>query len=70
MWLKTVIFKKAYIGVPAVGQWVNDLACLCGGAGLIPCLAQWVKDAVLLQLWHSLHLWLGFDRWPSNFYMP
>ena len=24
-------------------QWVNDLACLCGGAGSIPDLVQWVK---------------------------
>ena len=56
-------------GVPAVVQWVNDLACLCGGTGSIPGLAQWVKDPVLLQLWHSLQLWLGFDPWPRYFHM-
>ena len=35
----------------------------CGGAGLIPCPAQWVKDLVLL------YLWFGFSLWPRNFYM-
>ena len=34
--------------VPAVTQWVNDLACLCGGTSLILGLAQWVKDPTLL----------------------
>ena len=24
------------LGVPTVGQWVNDPACLCGGSGSIP----------------------------------
>ena len=28
----------------AVAQWINDLACLCGGADLIPGPVQWVKD--------------------------
>ena len=32
---------------------VKDPACLCGSAGLISSPAQWVKDLVLLQLWHS-----------------
>jgi len=36
------------LGVPAVAQWANDLACLCGAASVIPGLAQWVKGAVLL----------------------
>ena len=45
-------------------QWVNDLACLCGGTGLIPGLAQWVKDTKLQQLW------LRFDPWPRNIHMP
>ena len=57
-------------GVPAVVQWVNDPACLCGGTGLIPSLAQWVKDAVLLQLWHRPQPRLRFDPWPGNFHMP
>ena len=24
-------------------QWINDLACLCGGPGALPGPAQWVK---------------------------
>ena len=32
---KVAIKKMLYLGVPAVVQWVNDLACLCGGASLI-----------------------------------
>ena len=29
--------------VLTVVQWVNDLACVCGGVSQIPGLAQWVK---------------------------
>ena len=50
-------------------QWVNDLACLCGGVGLISSLMQGVKDLVLLLLWHRLQLWHGFDPWPGNFHV-
>lgn len=32
------------LGVAAVAQWVNDLTCVCGIAGSIPGLVQWVKD--------------------------
>ena len=35
--------------------------------GLIPGLAQWVKDPALLQLGNESQLWLGFD--PGNFQM-
>ena len=62
-------FFKEMLGVSAVVLWVNDLACLCGGAGSIPRLVQWVKDLALLQLWHRLQLWLGFSPWPENFQM-
>ena len=41
-------YLKCTSGVPAVVQWVNDPACLCGGSGLLPGLVQWVKDLVLL----------------------
>ena len=52
-------------------QGVNSLACLCGGAGLIPGLVQWVKDPALLLLWrHRSQLWLRFDPRPGNFCMP
>ena len=33
-------------------------------AGLIPDLAQWVKDLAFPQL--RLQLWLGSDPWPEN----
>ena len=35
----------------------------------IASLAQWVKDLVLVQLWHRSQLWLGFNPWPANFHM-
>ena len=49
-----------------MAQQVKDHHCLCGGAGLIPNLAQWVEDPALSQLWHRLQLQLGFDLWPGN----
>ena len=30
-----------------MAQWVDNPACLCGGASSIPTLAQWVKDLAL-----------------------
>ena len=33
-------------------------------------MAWWGKDIALLQLWHRLQLWLGFDPWPRKFHMP
>ena len=33
----------------------------------VPVVVQWVKDLVLLQLWHRLQLQPGFDPWPGNF---
>ena len=32
-------------------------------------MVQWVKDLVLLKLWHRLKLWLRFNPWPRNFHM-
>ena len=52
-----------------MAQWVNDLACLCGGTGSNPSPAQWVKHLALLQVWCRLHLWLRFDPWRRNFHM-
>ena len=57
-------------GVPAVAQWINDLAYLYGGSGLSPSLVQWVKDPALLQLQHRSQLQLKSDPWPRNFFMP
>ena len=51
-------------------QWVNDPACLCGFAGSIPGLVQWIKDLVLPLLWHRLQMWLGFSPWPENVRRP
>ena len=48
---------------------MEEWRCLCGSMGLIPSLAQWVKDLAVPQLWQSLQLWLGFDSWPGNFHM-
>ena len=62
--LITTVNPKQEGGVPAVAQWVNDLACLLGGASLIPSPVQWVKDLALLQLWQRSQLWLRFDPGP------
>ena len=40
----------------------------CRDAGLIPDLAQWVKDPVLLQLWLRSQLPLRSDPWPGTPY--
>ena len=39
----------------------------CWDAGLILSPAQWVKDRVLLQLWHRSLLWLRSDPWPGSY---
>ena len=36
-------------GVPIAAQWVRARHSVCEDAGLIPGLAQWVKDVVLPQ---------------------
>ena len=52
-----------------MAQWVNDLACLCGGMGSIPGPEPWVKDPALPQLWCTSQLQLRFDPWSGNFHM-
>ena len=42
-----VIFKNAFIGVPVVAQWLTNPTRNHEVAGLIPGLAQWVKDPAL-----------------------
>ena len=45
--------KISKTSVPALAQWVDVPACLCGIAYSIPSPAQWVKDLALPQLWYS-----------------
>ena len=52
-----------------MAQWVNDPAYLCGGTSSITSPVKWVKDLVLLYLWHRLQLQFRFDSWPRNFHM-
>ena len=40
--------KKNVFGVPVVAQWLTNLTRNHEVAGLIPDLAQWIKDLVLL----------------------
>ena len=46
--------------VPTVAQRVNDLACLCGTAGLTPSPVQW------LWIWHSLQMQLDLVPGPGT----
>ena len=71
-WLNVFDLRCVYqdVTLPSEVQWVNDLACLCGGTSSIPGSAQRVKEPVLLQLWYRSQLWLGFSPWPRNFHMP
>ena len=41
--------KQNKVGVLVVTEWVKNLTSIHKDVGLIPGLAQWVKDPVLLQ---------------------
>ena len=51
-------------GFPTVAQWVNDLACLSGGACLMP------SQCSKLKIWRMSQLQLGFNPWPGNLHTP
>ena len=42
------------------GSGETDLSGICEDAGLIPGLAQWVKNLALSQAAFGLQMWLGF----------
>ena len=44
--------ENSAAGVPFVARWLTDLTGNHGVVGSVPGLAQWVKDLVLLWLWH------------------
>ena len=48
MYLNNVKIKIT--GVPLVGQWVKDPNSIHEDMGLIPGIAQWVKDLALPQV--------------------
>ena len=51
MQLRSTSFKKRHrAGVAFVAQWVKNPTRIHENAGLIPDLAQWVKDPVLPQV--------------------
>ena len=52
--------KKGHKGVPVMAQWLTNLTKNHEVTGLIPGLAQWIKDLALLELWCRSQTRLGF----------
>ena len=49
---------KLFGGVPIVVQWLTNLTRNHEVVGLIPALAQWVKDPRCCELWGRSQTWL------------
>ena len=45
--MSKIFLKMGFIGVPVVAQWLTSLTRNHEVSGLIPALAQWVKDPAL-----------------------
>ena len=48
------MFRKQEEGVPIVDLRIINLSSIHGDSGSTPGLTQWVKDPLLLWLWHRL----------------
>ena len=49
----TLSLKKINLGIPMVAQQVKNPTSIHEDGGLIPGLAQWVRDLPLPWLWHK-----------------
>ena len=49
--------KEARISIPIVALWAKNLTCVCEDPGLIPGLAQWVKDQAATQIVDVAGIW-------------
>ena len=54
-----MLFKIGYHGLPVVAQWLTNPTSNHEVSGLIPSLAQWVRDPALPQLWCRWQTQLG-----------